>query len=153
MERVAGGSTQGIQVQYVGDPELAASMPYRIAIEQLPIVTEGQVSMSIAANFYTLMNVVPDGSVAELDVRSIELAEDGNTWQLLIENTGNRFARLSKTDWTVESGGKKLVIRRSDIANLTGANLILPNSSRAVPFSPPDGFSSDDVTISIDTSP
>jgi fimbrial chaperone protein len=71
------GQTQSFRVQYVGDPDLAASKHYYITVAQLPVkLPEGQSAIQILYNFQVLISVAPAGVKPELAVQSAEIGRN-----------------------------------------------------------------------------
>jgi len=101
-------------------------------------------------NFNTLANVVPVTSSARLSVTNLEEADNGK-WALTIENSGSRFARLSKTQWTLNdsSSGNQKILKTADTAALTEKNLILPGAKLTQLVEPVEGFNPETTTIII----
>ncbi len=152
---VAPGTAQTVQVQYVGNPEIDTSVPYRVSVMQVPVAVAEEetnpdaVEMKIAANFHTLLNVVPSGTEAKLSVLSIK--DNGSKWMLEVENSGNRFARLSTTRWSLTSGAQSVELKPMEVAQRTDNNLVLPKSVINVSFQPPEGFDVDSTELDIQT--
>jgi len=65
------GQTQTFRVQYIGDPELAASKHYYVTVAQLPVkLPEGQSGIQILYNFQVLVSVAPGGAKPALSVQA-----------------------------------------------------------------------------------
>lgn len=146
------GTSQVVQVQYVGDPEIAQSIPYRVSVNQVAVNVGSDASegIRVAANFNTLLNVVPLASNAALGVESIEKNQsDPAKWTLMIKNTGNKYARLSRTEWVVRDGQQVVELSSSEVAKRSESDLMLPNRTRIVVFTPPDGMNAKTSTVEI----
>jgi len=96
------GKTQMIRVKYIGEAALEQSQAYRIAVKQLPIDLKGDgtTNIGIAFHFFTLLNVTPEKTKPSLNIEKISPVDDQN-WELTIVNSGDRFARLSTTEWDI----------------------------------------------------
>jgi len=147
------GKKQIVKVKYVGDPELEQSQTYRILVNELPVdLTGGENSgISVAINFSTLCNVVPLGSSAALEVIELSDAED-NKWSVTIENTGNRYSRLTET--TIEFSSlsdpkQKKVFKNEYITDLFDRNLVAPKSKLTVFIPAIEGFELGNTKITI----
>lgn len=71
------GQTQAFRVQYVGDPDLAASRHYYITVAQLPVtLPEGQSAIQILYNFQVLVSIAPTGGEPKLTVTSASVGTD-----------------------------------------------------------------------------
>lgn len=149
------GAAQVLQVQYVGDPAIAVSQTYRVLVETIPVPSsDGSQKIGVSAMFRTLLNVVPERSKAVLSVLSLAEGDDGQ-WNVQIENTGDRYARLSSTRWVLDSNeGKRFVLESNTVAASTRQNLVLPRSVRSIDFDVPKDVHLDESTsISIEVSP
>ena len=147
------GKTQVIKVKYIGDPTIDASQAYRISVNQVPVNLglDESSSLGLLLNFNTLANVVPEKAKSELSVTSIENGKDGN-WVVTIQNSGNRFARLSQTQWTASSTsspGNKKSFKKEEVNNMIEKKLILPNSTLTTNIKAIEGLSPDTTTITI----
>lgn len=149
------GKTQLVRVKYVGDPRLEQSQAYRISVKQLPVTLDksGSTGVAMLVNFNTLANVVPKATEPSLAITKITPA-DNNMWAVTVENTGNKYARLSKTEWTVESldgTSKSVVLKKNQVGSLTELNLVLPNSTLTQLIPALDGFDPTNTRITINT--
>lgn len=124
---VPAGKTQTVRVKYVGEPSIKESVPYRVSVLQVPVRARAEDSggVGLTVRFNTLAHIVPDGAKTELSVSNIRANASGG-WDLDISNSGNRMARLSRTEWEVSGGGKTEVIPRQEVARMTDRNLIMP---------------------------
>lgn len=64
---------QVFRVQYIGDLELSESVIYYMSIQQLPVDIDeaATTQVQVVVNYNVLINVVPDGAIAEPVIRSI----------------------------------------------------------------------------------
>lgn len=87
------GQTQSFRVQYVGDPDLAASKHYYITVAQLPVkLPEGQSAIQILYNFQVLVSVAPTGAKPALSVKSAEIGHNADGKPIPIIVLGNAAA-------------------------------------------------------------
>lgn len=147
------GKTQVVRVNYIGEPAINSSQAYRISVKQLPVNlrTSGHTGVGMVINFNTLLNVVPDNAAPELSVTSIS-ANDEDTWDIAISNTGNRFQRLSKTVWNVidtVNPSNTVRLKSLEVGQLTERNLVLPGSTLMMSIPSIEGFSPENVKIEI----
>ncbi|MDO6774830.1 molecular chaperone [Shewanella sp. 3_MG-2023] len=144
------GHSQAVMVRYLGEPDIAESKAYSVGFRQIPITMEGdnisQVKMGV--NFNTLINVVPTNTKANLLVKELKLI-DGE-WKITINNSGNRYVRLSETQWQVSDGANSLQLNKEQLSELLNGNLFLPNSSRTLTMKPIESFSMDKIEIKIE---
>lgn len=147
------GRTQVVRVKYIGDPQISESQSYRVSVKQLPINIRaaGHAGVGMVINFNTLVNVSPAGSKSELLVSSISSMDDGR-WAVVIENSGNRFARLSTTSWEVFStvdASKTKHIKSLEVGNLANKNLVAPHSKLSLAIPAIEGFVPENTKIVI----
>ena len=144
------GKTQAVRVKYIGDPTIKVSQPYRISIKQVPIdmTGQGKSGVGMVVNFHTLAIVSPAKAKTDLVVESMQRNADGS-WDLLIANKGTKLARLSKTEWTISDGKKEKSFKKTEVANLTKKNLILPESTLSLTIDAIDGFDPATSTVKI----
>jgi P pilus assembly chaperone PapD len=131
------GKSQTIMVQYIGAPQLKESHAYRVSIKQaaIDLSGSGKPAIGIGVNFNTLLNVVPAKAIATLKLKSLK--RSGKNWLMELENSGNRYARISKTQWTItDKSGAKRQLTGKDVKKYLDGNLILPNSSRVFSMTP-----------------
>lgn len=150
---VAAGQSQVVKVKYVGDPTITQSQAYRVSAKQLPVNldrAEGA-GVGILINFDTLVNVSPPKAKAQLSVSELSAADSEN-WELTINNTGNKFVRLSTTSWEVSSkdtNSKLKPIKVDTVGSLVKNNLVGPNSSMKLTIPAFEGFIAESTLIDI----
>ncbi|MEH6446099.1 MAG: molecular chaperone [Oceanospirillaceae bacterium] len=140
------GKSQSVIAQYIGDPLISSSIAYQVTIKQVNVNLSGssQSAIGIGVNFNTLLNVVPPAAQALLKVRSFKKA--GKNWLLELENSGDRFARISKTHWTItDKSGAQIELSGQDISKKLDGNLVLPHSIRLFKMDPLHNLSPDNV--------
>jgi len=145
------GKTQVIKVKYIGDPSIDASQAYRISVKQVPVNLglDESSNLGLLLNFNTLANVVPEKAKSELNVTNIKPGTNGS-WVVTIENSGNRFARISQTKWTASSNNKQKKFKKDEVNNMVEKKLILPNSTLVTNIKAIEEFSPETTTIVIE---
>jgi len=144
------GRSQAVMVRYLGEPDIFESQAYSIGFRQVAVALtgEGASKLSLAVNFNTLVNVVPANTKASLSAENINFKDEH--WQVTINNSGNRFARLSNTKWSVSDGENSLQLTKEQLSELVSGSLILPNSSRVLTIKPIETLSMDKLNIEIE---
>lgn len=93
------GQTQTFRVQYVGDPDLAASKHYYITVAQLPVkLPEGKSAIQILYNFQVLVSIAPAGAKPAITVTSAVVGRDAQgraVPQLMVSNPSAAHGYLS----------------------------------------------------------
>lgn len=136
------GQTQSFRVQYVGDPDLAASKHYYITVAQLPVqLPEGQSAIQILYNFQVLVSVGPAGVKPSLAIRSANIGQNPEGKPVPVITVGNDSAAhgyLSNGRLRIiqkDADGKE-IFRRSlsgpEIQQTIGFGLIGANQARVV---------------------
>lgn len=145
------GQTQSFRVQYVGDPDLAASKHYYITVAQLPVqLPDGQSAIQILYNFQVLVSVGPAGVKPSLAIRSASVGQNAEGKPVPVITVGNDSAAhgyLSNGRLRIiqkDAEGKE-IFRRSlsgpEIQQTIGFGLIGANQTRVVqiPIELPSG--------------
>ncbi len=152
---VESNSQQVFRIQYVGEGALDRSEVYYMAIRQIPVAFDPGVSqVQMVVNFNVLVNVVPDGAVAEPTVRSIGVTsrslpgpidpenpdvEPDPVKQKGIEvdvgNAGNRFYLAGLSDWTISGrtlAGEEFskTLQGDEASHLIGVGVVAPDANR-----------------------
>jgi len=147
------GKSQVIQIQYVGDPELSVSKFYRVRVEQLPVKqANSSGGVGLAFRFDTILNVVPKQARAELSIKAIQPLDTPGMYKLEILNSGSRYATLHNSKWVIKSSNGEISLSSEQIKKSLIGNYVLPNSSRLVTFTLPEGLSLENSSLSV-TSP
>jgi len=136
------GKSQTVMVQYIGDPAIEHSKAFRVSVKQVSIDLSGtnQQAIGIGVNFNTLLNVAPQASTAQLSVKSLKPV--GNKWQMELQNSGDRYARVTRTNWTFTSrGGAQQQFTGKQIKSHLNGNLVLPHSTRVFTMTPVNNIS------------
>lgn len=129
---------QVFRVQYVGDPDLAASQIYYLSIRQIPVQLEpGPPRVQVVVNFNVLVNVVPDQTSAEPAVDWVRPAtRDGaNGIEVRLVNRGSRYFAASRADWRI-SGTRtdgtdgSFTRSRSEMPEIVGVGIVPPGGAR-----------------------
>ncbi|PSU17758.1 molecular chaperone [Photobacterium damselae] len=146
------GRSQSVMVKYVGDPSIVQSKAYRISFRQVPIQLseqeKGQLGLSVHIN--TLVNVAPKNSRSKLVVSNIQ--SQGTSWKMTLTNNGNKYARLSETNWKViDVQGNPYNLNKKSVAQLSEKNIILPKSSLEILIPKKNEFQNKPKAIEIKT--
>ncbi|MBU0823028.1 MAG: fimbria/pilus periplasmic chaperone [Alphaproteobacteria bacterium] len=131
-------SQQVFRVQYVGDPELAASEVYYMQIRQIPVdIAPGQSQVQLIVNFNVLVNVIPDGTSPEPFVESIRPAVRAEVpgIEVRLSNRGTRYFTAGTRPWQVSGtaeDGTALDLRLppEDMSKLIGVGVVAPGRAR-----------------------
>lgn len=153
------GQTQSFRVQYVGDPDLAASKHYYVTVAQLPVkLPEGQSAIQILYNFQVLVSLAPAGLKPALAVKSAEIGHnaDGKPVPVLVlSNTSAAHGFLSEGRLRIiqrDSQGKE-IFRQSlsgpEVQQTIGFGLVGAKQTRriSVPITLPSDTGSVEATF------
>jgi len=95
--------------------------------------------------------VTPTGAKPELSVIDISQDDESN-WALTIQNTGNRFSRLSQTSWIVTSTQDSSITKsftKLEVAGMVSRTLVEPKSSLTLTIPKIEGFEPGSSSITI----
>ena len=131
-------SQQVFRVQYIGEPELAASEIYYMQIRQIPVdIAPGQSQVQVVVNFNVLVNVVPDGASPEPVVESITpiVREERTGIEVRLANRGTRYFTAGTVPWHVSGtaeDGTAFEVRLSapEVAKMIGVGVVAPGRTR-----------------------
>jgi len=147
---VGPGKTQVIQIQYIGDPELGISKFYRVRVEQLPVkLNSSSEGVAVAFQFDTILNVVPRQSKTQLSVKAIKPLDKPGVYEIEMQNSGTRYASLFESSWVIKSPGGNISLSARQIKESVSGNYVLPQSTRSIVFTPPDGVSLNNASLII----
>lgn len=137
------GHTQSFRVQWIGDPVIAASRHYYVAINQLPVeLPEGQSQVQIIYDFKVLVSVGPGSGKAALAIKSTQITHEGGKSKPLItvSNSGTTYGYLSQHKLRItenDAGGKVLfdrTISGNEFQQMLGYGIIATGQSRNIVF-------------------
>lgn len=120
------GGRQVIRLQWVGDPEMAASQAFYVAVEQLPVALDPTTTEGVGAQVQLLYNMralvvvappgaqpnVKPGTVRQLTYQppalpgSTELPPMQDGVEITLTNSGRRHAMMSSFGWNLEGTDK-----------------------------------------------
>jgi P pilus assembly chaperone PapD len=136
------GQTQTFRVQYVGDPDLAASKHYYITVAQLPVtLPEGKSAIQILYNFQVLISIAPAGIKPAFTVQSAGVGRNADgkpVPQLMIRNDSAAHGYLSDGRLRIvekDASGKEIFRRTMsgpEIQQTIGFGLIGAKQERQV---------------------
>lgn len=143
------GRSQSVMVRYLGDPSISQSKAYRVAVKQVKVENSHEESgqMGLLLQFNTLVNIRPKNTNPKLSIRSVK--QKDAKWLVEVENKGNSYGRLSRTNWTLDDGNNSLYLRGVEISKLIAGTLVLPYSTRFFEMTPIDNFNVRKLKIDI----
>lgn len=135
---VAPQSQQVFRVQYIGEPEIAASEMFYMQIRQIPVqlsTTENQVQ--VVVNFNILVNVIPEGAKPDPVVESIQPSVRGeaNGIEVRMANRGTRYYTAGTVPWQISGtaiDGTPVSLRLSaqEVSKQIGVGVVAPGRAR-----------------------
>ena len=170
------GGRQVVRVQWIGEPTIEASQAYYLWVKQLPVATDptvpesgGALSVQVLYTMKALIVVAPPGAEPKVEVVSVTPAmvtppapevdpslnggealppppaEPGV--EIVVSNTGKRYALMSGATWIVEGTVKSgQAFRReyasNDISQMVGVGYLAPLGGRRT-FKLPTGVELD----------
>jgi len=131
-------SQQVFRVQYIGEPEMAASEIYYMQIRQIPVdIAPGQSQVQVVVNFNVLINVIPDGASPDPAVEAIApvVRDDVTGVEVRLANRGTRYFTAGTVPWrvsgTAEDGtGLDVRLPPEEMARLIGVGVVAPGRAR-----------------------
>jgi len=147
---IPAGKSQSVIVRYIGEPMLLASKAYRLMINQVNVALQDKSTSGVgmSLSFRTLLNVVPKDAEAKLIIKNkTQAAKD--EWKVLLENTGNKYIRLSQATWVFKNNNEKLVLEGETLSKVLNGKLLLPNSSREVSIKIPAKFNAEQTELEV----
>jgi len=144
------GKSQSVIVRYIGEPILKKSKAYRIAIDQVSVDLDkkGQSGVGMSVSFRTLFNVIPQGAQAKLIIKNKKQA-NADTWNVLLENTGNKYIRLSQAQWLIKGNEQELLLEGPELSKALTGKILLPKSSREVSIKIPTQFKAENSDLEV----
>lgn len=136
------GKTQAIRVQYVGAPALDQTAMYVVGVNQVPVAdpTAGT-GVQFVINFGTAAYVVPAGAKTELKIVSVGEASDAGKMEVVLENSGARYAPLGNTTWTFTNGaGQKMELSGDPLRETLVASVVPSGGRRIFTVPAEEGF-------------
>lgn len=133
---LSAGARQVVRLQWVGEPDLAASSAYYVSVQQLPVAFEPKANESIGAQVQVLYNmralvvVAPPGAKPDVKAKTVhqlnyqppaaagsdKLPPMQDGVQITLRNDGRRHAMMSNFGWRLEGTDAKGEKLRVDIA-------------------------------------
>ncbi|MEF1172787.1 molecular chaperone [Vibrio sinaloensis] len=143
------GRSQSVMVRYLGDPSISQSKSYRVAVKQVKVENSKEESgqMGLLLQFNTLVNIRPKNTNPKLSIRSV--TQKDAKWLVEVENSGDSYGRLSRTNWTLDDGNNSLYLKGVEISKLIAGTLVLPYSTRFFEMTPIDNFNVRKLKIDI----
>ena len=131
-------SQQVFRVQYIGEPEMAASEMYYMQIRQIPVdLGSGESRVQVVVNFNVLVNVIPDGANPEPVIDYIRpiTREEVSGLEVRVVNNGTRYFTAGKLNWeitgTAEDGSAvDIGLSPAEVTRLIGVGVTAPGRAR-----------------------
>lgn len=154
------GGRQVMRVQWVGAPDIDRSHAYYLAVKQLPIPTDGkppegggEVAVTVLYTMKALLVVAPPGAEPKIEVVSAKpirvtapateaaAAAEGAPiptepgLEIIVANTGTRYALMAGATWIVEGTAKDGVpyrqeLKSADLSAIVGVGYVPPVTGR-----------------------
>ena len=135
---IAAERQQTFRVQYLGEQPLDRSAVYYISIREVPVpLVPGTSRIQLLTHFNVLVNVVPEGSEAIVQVASMVPAvrEEAPGIEVRVENLGTKYFAAGRSAWTIagsyENGENfSLDLTPDEVGKYTGYGLVPPGQAR-----------------------
>ena len=162
------GGRQVMRVQWVGAPDIDRSHAYYLAVKQLPVPTDGkppegggEVAVTVLYTMKALLVVAPPGAEPKIEVVSAKpirvsapaaeaaaVAEGQPVptepgLEVIVANTGKRYALMSGATWIIEGTSKdgapfRQELKSADLSAIVGVGFVPPVTGRRT-FKVPTG--------------
>lgn len=154
------GGVQVFRVQYVGDPALAQSQAFEIAVDQVPVQIEQKTPgamMQIVYSIGALAVVAPPGTQSKVSIERTEIVKNDkgdSVAAISFRNDGERHAFLSEGRLKVsveDASGKKVWDRSFDAEQIRqeiGVGYLPPHFTRTLQLPFPLPVTTGKVTVS-----
>jgi fimbrial chaperone protein len=153
------GQVQTVRVTWLGEPNLAHELPFRLIAEQLPItldqpeavVTTPVVRVNALYNYVASLFVRPQGSSPNVVLESTRHQNINGQNVLVVQfhNQGTAHRVLAGLHLTLEAGGQTVTLRPDQLQGVSGENLLAQNQRQfTVPW--PAGLPVGPVTATFD---
>ena len=146
------GQTQTVRVQWIGDPNPAKEMAYRIIAEQLPVRLEREqepgIFIKLLVRYVGSVYIVPKGVTSDIGVESAKPVTgegDARLLELTVRNRGTAHAILRELSITVTAAdsGASTTIGPALLEGVTGKNVLAGATRKfeiawpeSIPFGP-----------------
>lgn len=151
------GATQNFRIQWLGDPMMAQSQSFILAINQVPVkLPKGKAGVQVVMGLGVMLNVAPPQGAPELKVVSTGVVTDKSGRKfptVTVQNTSKVHALLPDAAIQLSSGSWSANLPPRSISDRVGIGLVQPGAKRkfTLPAELPPGVSS--VQASIQFSP
>ncbi|MBA2127419.1 molecular chaperone [Hyphomicrobium methylovorum] len=141
---IAPGETQVFRLQWVGEPDIAASKSYLMSVSQVPVKFKGARSqVQVVVGLGVVVNVAPPSGTPNLRVVAAGISNDRGGHRhptITVENTGNVHALLSRATIDVSGHGWSTQVPAAIIRERLGMGLVQPGKRRSfvLPVAVPD---------------
>ncbi len=155
------GATQVVRVTWLGDPEPAQELAFRLVAEQLPINLVdpnepapvrpvGQVQ--ILLRYMGSLFVRPAGTQAAVSIESVVSqadAQGADAVAITFANTGNASASLRDLSLSLTAQGQSVTLSSEDLKDMAGTT-VLPGQSRRYVLPRPATLPQGPITATFD---
>lgn len=131
-------SQQVFRVQYIGEPELAASEIYYMQIRQIPVqISSDESQVQVVVNFNILVNVIPNGTRPDPVVEGIRpvVRDDATGIEVRLANHGTRYFTAASSPWRVSGTAEDgtpldVLLPPEEMTKLIGVGVVAPGRAR-----------------------
>ena len=148
------GGTQAVRLQWLGDPELAASQSYYAHVAQLPVLpteaTGSEVQFVLAFN--VAVHIAPEGAAPQVQVldAGLEKAADGRTiLRATLANAGNKHTYASRMAMVVSSPSASTTVEPEAILANKLDSLLPPGVQKTLHIPLDQGNWTEPVTLTL----
>lgn len=141
---IAPGETQVFRLQWVGEPEIAASKSYLMSVSQVPVKFKNKRSeVQVVVGLGVVINVAPPSGTSLLRVVSASVVQDSNGHRrptIAVKNSGAVHALLSQATIEVSGNGWSILLPAAEFRERLGMGLVQPGKIRSfvLPLTVPD---------------
>ncbi len=148
------GGTQAVRLQWLGDPELAASQSYYAHVAQLPVSptedTGSEVQFVLAFN--VAVHVAPEGATPQVQVLDAELEKsaDGRTiLRTTLANAGSKHTYASRMAIVLSSPSASTTLEPEEILANKLDTFLPPGGQKTLRIPVGEGTWTEPVTITL----
>jgi len=146
---IPAGGSQVFRVQWVGEPNLARSQTYMLAVAEVPVkIPKGRSGVQLAFSFGIVIDVAPPQGQPDLKLVSTGVATDKQGKRhptITVADNSNVHGMLELTVLRLRAGSWSKTYQPSEIAQSIGIGLVQPGKQRK--FILPDELPSGTTTF------
>lgn len=153
---IPAGGAQVFRIQWVGEPKLAESQSFILAVTQIPLkMPDGKKGVQVVASLGVNINVAPPQGAASLKLVGAEIATDKDGKRqptITVENPTKTHALLPQfTIRLTGDGGWSRTMAVGELASTIGIGLVQPGKQRKflLPVDLPASVSKVQVTLDL----